>query len=123
MSYHPKSKLRNAEPIGNAWLTLRQRQVLELYATGSSRAEIVTKLGCGDKVIDHHIRAAKERLGATTLHHAVAIFAAANALKGRGGPSTRDSNLEGARVTVRATKCVEALTVPSCSELPQDRVL
>jgi DNA-binding NarL/FixJ family response regulator len=55
-------------------LTRRQVDVLELAAQGLSNSEIAMRLGVTESTVKTHLRAAYERLGATSRAHAVANY-------------------------------------------------
>jgi DNA-binding CsgD family transcriptional regulator len=89
LRYAPTRKLRNAQRIAGTWLTARQRDVIRLYATGSTRAEVMSRLGLTSATIDSHLRRARHRTGARTLYQLVAMIAAEPRERGR--PSNRHS--------------------------------
>lgn len=98
MRYRPSKKLRNALQVGDGWLTRRQYTLISMYASGRTRAEIILALGISTKTIDHYVREAKYRLGAQTLHHAVAIFAAATQSEDVDKRPSKQADSVGARV-------------------------
>lgn len=57
-------------------LTAFERQVLQLFASGTPRGEIATRLNRAPKTISNSLTAAKEKLGARSLAEAAVIFAA-----------------------------------------------
>lgn len=71
----------NRIPIANTYLTLRQYRILELYCDGYRQSQIAQVLAMNRKTIDSHLERIKERLGASTLHQAIAIFAASERRK------------------------------------------
>jgi two-component system, NarL family, response regulator len=58
---------------GRPALTGRQRQILQLYADGSSTARVAKQLGLSAETIRTHTKAIHARLGARDRAHAVAI--------------------------------------------------
>jgi DNA-binding NarL/FixJ family response regulator len=56
-------------------LTQLERNVLEAYAAGLRRAEIGHRVGLADRTVGAYLTAVKEKLGARSLAHAVAIGA------------------------------------------------
>jgi len=54
-------------------LTARQRQVLTMYATGRSYAEVVEALGVSRQVVSGVLERARVNLGARTTHEAIAL--------------------------------------------------
>lgn len=68
-------------PVSNTYLTVRQYQIMQAYCDGKTVKEIANDLGVTDHTIGGHLYVAKIRLGAATLHQAIAIFAASEAEK------------------------------------------
>ncbi len=78
--------------VGDSYLTPREYECISMYITGMKQSEMVAKLRCSDKTINSHLRAAKIRLGASTIHQLIAMVAASDALRGRGRSSNRDES-------------------------------
>lgn len=55
-------------------VTKRQREILELAATGLTSKQIGHKLGLSPKTVDCHFDRVQHRLGARTRSHAVVIW-------------------------------------------------
>lgn len=55
-------------------LSAKEEAVLLLLATGSTRAQIAERLALSGSTVGHLLTAAKEKLGARTLPHAVHIY-------------------------------------------------
>jgi DNA-binding CsgD family transcriptional regulator len=55
-------------------LSAKEEAVLLLLATGSTRAQIAERLALSASTVGHLLTAAKEKLGARTLPHAVHIY-------------------------------------------------
>lgn len=68
-----------AVPVANTWLSGRQHQVMTLYSRGRKRADIAQEIGISDRTVDSHVRNTLIRLGARSIHEAVAIVAVSNA--------------------------------------------
>ena len=56
-------------------LTELERRILAAYAQGARRAEIAARVGLADRTVGTYLTVAKEKLGARTLAHAVAMTA------------------------------------------------
>jgi DNA-binding CsgD family transcriptional regulator len=54
-------------------LTERQEDIIQLLASGLSSKEIALRLGISPRTVEHQIEAAKRKLGARNIAHAVAI--------------------------------------------------
>ncbi|HEY4349279.1 MAG TPA: helix-turn-helix transcriptional regulator [Gaiellaceae bacterium] len=63
----------SAAEMGDAHLTDRERQVLQLLAEGQQTEEIARRLEIGLETVRTHLRHASARLGATNRTHAVAL--------------------------------------------------
>jgi DNA-binding NarL/FixJ family response regulator len=61
----------------NHELTELERRVLAAYAAGARRTEIATRVGLSDRTVGTYLTVVKEKLGARTLAHAVALGAQA----------------------------------------------
>lgn len=61
-------------PPGVAGLTAREREVVELLATGARNDEIADRLVIGSETVKSHIRAAMRKLGAASRSEAVARY-------------------------------------------------
>jgi len=59
----------------DAELTDLERRILAAYAAGARRAEIATRVGLSDRTVGSYLTVVKEKLGARTLAHAVALGA------------------------------------------------
>lgn len=67
-------RLSNAAPVGQTTapeLTERQRDVLELTASGLTVGEIAQRMGRSTATVEKHLRLARERLGCTNTAQAV----------------------------------------------------
>lgn len=60
-------------------LTELERRILAAYAAGARRAEIAARVGLADRTVGTYLTVAKEKLGARTLAHAVALSGAREA--------------------------------------------
>jgi DNA-binding CsgD family transcriptional regulator len=66
-----------------AQLTLREREVLELLASGRRYKEAAHELGISKRTVEEHLQRAQRKLGAETLTQAIATYARREALAGR----------------------------------------
>lgn len=82
---------RQRIPVADSYLTQREYQCVRMYMDGVRRAEMAAKLGCSRRTIEGHMRVARDRVGANTTHQLIAMVASADALRGRGRSSNRDS--------------------------------
>lgn len=64
-------------PLGTAYLTSREYQVVSLMAEGDEPKTIAGKLGRSRNTVDALVRNAKDRVGAKTSCHLVAMLVAA----------------------------------------------
>ncbi|MBD5656171.1 MAG: hypothetical protein IAI50_13490 [Candidatus Eremiobacteraeota bacterium] len=55
-------------------LSFNEEAALFMLATGSTRAQIADRLSLSESTVGHLLTAAKEKLGARTLPHAVHIY-------------------------------------------------
>ena len=62
-------------PRGGDDLTELERRILAAYADGARRAEIAARVGLADRTVGSYLTVVKEKLGARTLAHAVALTA------------------------------------------------
>lgn len=72
-------------PVGSGYMTMREHQIMTLYANGFVLPEIASQLGISQKTISALVCRAKERCGASTISNLVGIMMSA-------APNTRDSN-------------------------------
>jgi DNA-binding CsgD family transcriptional regulator len=72
----------HAERSSEFLLTPREREVMSLLATGLNAEEVARTLVISPFTVRTHVRNAKEKLGARTMAHAIAIV-----LRGGDGPS------------------------------------
>ncbi len=56
-------------------LTELERRILAAYAAGAHRTEIAARVGLADRTVGAYLTVVKEKLGARTLAHAVALCA------------------------------------------------
>jgi DNA-binding CsgD family transcriptional regulator len=77
--------------VGDSYLTPREYQIIAAYMDGARQADIPNAIGCARRTIDSHIRVAKDRLGARTIHQLIAMVATADAIRERGCSSNRES--------------------------------
>jgi DNA-binding NarL/FixJ family response regulator len=71
------ARARHAETLADPYgLTRRQREVLELLATGCSDADIAATLHLSRRTVGNHIHAILTKLDVDSRTHAVARFAA-----------------------------------------------
>ncbi len=61
------------DPARACRITELESRVLWLYARGLNRAQIGTRVGLSERTVGHYLTVAKEKLGASTLVHAVVI--------------------------------------------------
>ncbi|MDR6233373.1 PA1136 family autoinducer-binding transcriptional regulator [Pseudomonas oryzihabitans] len=54
-------------------LSEREREVLQWVALGRQQADIAVILAIAEKTVEHHLRAARQRLGAASTAHAIAL--------------------------------------------------
>jgi DNA-binding CsgD family transcriptional regulator len=66
--------LEEVEPDESRSLSAKEEAVILLLATGSTRAQIAERLALAESTVGHLLTAAKEKLGARTLPHAVHIY-------------------------------------------------
>jgi two-component system, NarL family, response regulator YdfI len=65
---------RNNSELRPFLLTVRQFQVLELIANGYRSKEIAYRLDLKPETVNQHIQVVRNKLGAKTNAHAVALF-------------------------------------------------
>lgn len=70
----PRSGYHRSRGDGEG-LTELERRILAAYAEGARRAEIAARVGLADRTVGTYLTVAKEKLGARTLAHAVALTA------------------------------------------------
>lgn len=71
---------RQRRRVGDSYLTPREYVVVQMLATGVSGPEVAGKMGVSQKTVWGLTRGARERLGAKTNNHLVAICVRAGAV-------------------------------------------
>lgn len=64
-------------------LTDREEAVLELECDGLTDAEVGHRLGIGERTVRAHLAAARDKLGANSTKHAVALYVRARMVSAR----------------------------------------
>lgn len=62
-----------SQPLRRNHLSPRELQVLQLLADGKHNVQIAQELVLAEQTVQHHIANAKQKLGAATRAHAIAI--------------------------------------------------
>jgi DNA-binding CsgD family transcriptional regulator len=85
--------------LGRAYITPRERQILELYASGYSTAATAKRLGIQHSTLSGQLSKARDRVRVKTIHQLVAIYAATYPIRERGRSSNRDDSASTVSVT------------------------
>lgn len=76
--------------VGDSYVTPREYQCIRMYISGRRQSDMLAELRCSKKTVNNHLRSAKLRLGANTLHQLIAMVAVSDALRGRDRSSNRE---------------------------------
>jgi len=89
----------NRTPLGDGYLTTRERHALALYCEGVSPIKIAQRLRIARKTLDSLMRNARTRTGADTNYQLIALYSASDHIRGLGRSSNASNPAPEATVT------------------------